>query len=163
MSMDDIDAPPKADPMAAARAAKAQKAADKANADSMVAEAMAAPARTKQPTVSKLRGRAAAPTYEGELVEVRVTAFGHNHISTGGEFGFERYARGAILQIPEINARSLFEKKYVEPTDYAFSDKWQMDKAREDVLGMRAKAREEHVLEHGVNANEHWSTAATNG
>lgn len=157
MSMDDTLEPPKADPMAAARAAKARKAAEKAEAELRDAEASAATAGAGQPTISTLKGRPDAQ-YEGDLVEMRITPWGHGQISTGGEFGFERYARGAICMVAEQNARSLFNKRWAEPTDPSFADRWVKMNERDAALAAARGRREREVLEKGVNANETWST-----
>ena len=155
---DDTFEPPKADPFAAARAAKARKAAEKAETELAEAEKSASRAGGAQPTISTLRGRAEAP-YEGDMVEMRVTPWGDGQVSTGGEFGFERYAATAIFMAAEQNARALFNKRWAEPIDQRFIAKWIEANKRDLVNASRRGERERYVLEHGVNAGEYWSTA----
>lgn len=157
MSMDDTNEPPKADPMAAARAAKARKLAEKAEAELKAAEDAATSKSAGQPTISTLQGRAEAP-YEGDPVEMRVTPWGHGQISTGGEFGFERFARGAVFTVPEHNGRTLFNKRWAEPVDPSYQDRWTAANEMELRAAARRGARERQVLENGVGANETWRT-----
>lgn len=156
---DDTNKPAPADPGAAARAAKARKAAERAEAELRDAEAAKASAGGAQPTVSSRKG---APEVidEGQMVQMKVTFKGHGQISTGGDFGFERYARGAITTCAERNARDLYNKGWAEPIDESFADRWEKMAEREAVEGARRKARFEHHMEHGVNAGEHWSSAS---
>ena len=161
---DETEAPPKpaADPMAKARAVKAERAAAKAREQAEQADRDAASAAKGQPVVSSMKGRAIA-AYEGADVEVRVTAWGHGQLSTGGEHGFERYAAGAIIVIPEQRARSLFNKRWVEPTDPAFTDRWVAMNRQEIAAAMRAKASNDFHLEHGVKPGEEWRSSFTGG
>lgn len=161
---DEAEAPPKpaADPLAKARAVKAEKAAAKAREQAEEAERAAASAAKGQPVVSSLKGRAVA-AYEGAPVEVRVTAWGHGQLSTGGEQGFERYAKDAIITIPEQRARQLFNKRWIEPTDPAFVDRWVQMNRQEIAGAMRAKAANNFHLEHGVKQGEEWRSSFTGG
>ena len=160
MTEDDTNEPPKADPMAAARASKARKAAEKAEAELAAAEASAAPAEQVEDNpapISTLKGKA-EQVYEGEDVWMRVTPWGHGQISTGGQFGFERHSRGAKFKCPEQGARSLYNKRWAEPIDPALADKFVKQNEADARAAARRGARELHVLEHGVNANEVWRT-----
>lgn len=156
---DDTHIPPAADPMAAARAAKAKKAHEKAEAELRQAEEQAASAAGPQPVVSS-RANVSVEVDEGPWVDTRVTFKGHNKISTGGDFGFEHYARGAIVKSRERYARQNFDKGWIEPIEAALADKWERLAQQELVAGMRRKERHDHAMEHGVNANETWSTGA---
>lgn len=150
------------DALAKARAAKADKAKAKADAELEAARKGAASKAGGQPVVSTLKGRAANP-HMGDLVEVRVTHWGHAEISTGGEDGFERFAAGAVCLIPEQSARSLFNKRWIEPIDMTFAAKW-LEQNRRELLGaMRAKANTEHRLSHGVGVGEEWRSALDGG
>lgn len=133
------------DPMAKARAVKAAKAAAKAQADLEQAERANKTAADGQPVVSSLKTRP-AQVYEGEPVQMRVTFRGHGQISTGGEFGFERYARNAIITAAEKNARSLYEKNFAEPLDESYVDRWAEMARREQIAGAAAKAAFEDAL-----------------
>lgn len=162
MTDDDTHIPPKADPMAAARAVKARKAAEKAEQELAQAEAQAAPAEQEEdnpPPISTLQGRP-EQAYEGPDVWMRVTPWGHGQISTGGQFGFERHSRGAKFKCPEQGARSLYNKRWAEPIDPALADKFVKQNEAEARLAERRGARERDVLANGVNANETWSTGA---
>ena len=153
---DELEIMQAADPMAKAREAKAKKAAEKAAAEAAQAQAQAASAGGEQPVVSSRRGRAEAP-YEGEPVEMRVTPWGHGEISTGGDFGFERYAKGAITWCPEQSARQLYMKRWAEPVDPRYIDRWAEMERRELLANARRKARFDQVMEHGVGAGETYS------
>lgn len=59
----------------------------------------------------------------------------------------------------EQNARTLFNKRWAEPTDQRFVAKWIEANKRDAMNAMRRAERERYVLEHGVNAGETWSTA----
>jgi hypothetical protein len=155
-------APLRADPLAKARAVKAEKAAAKAAEELAKAEASIASAAQGQPVVSSFRGRAANPFF-GDLVEVRVTPWGHAEISTGGEDGFERFAAGAICKIPEQSARSLFNKRWITPIDNSYEAKWLKQNKQELLAAMRAKANTTHRLEHGVGVGEEWRSALDGG
>ena len=152
---------PLADPVASRIAEKARSTAEAAEARARQAEMDAAPAAVNQPTVSSLKTRH-AQVYEGEQVKMRVTSWGHGQISTGGEHGFERYARDAIIECAEVNARDLYRKRFAEPLERGLEERWVEMEKREQAASYRAKMRQEHVLENGVAAGEHWSTA-TNG
>lgn len=159
---DDTNKPAPADPMAAARAAKARKQAEKAEAELRAAELSAAPADVEEdnpPPISTLQGKP-EQMHEGPDVWMRVTPWGHGQISTGGQFGFERHSRGAKFKCPEAGARSLYNKRWAEPIDPALADKFVKQNEAEASAAERRGARERHVLEHGVNANEAWSTGA---
>lgn len=158
MTDDDTHEPPKADPMAAARAAKARKAAEKAEQELRAAEVSAASKADGQPTISTLKGRAEAP-FEGDMVRMKVTPWGHGQISTGGEFGFERFARGAEFEAAEMNARALYNKRWAEPIEQRFVDRWTQANEADAAAAARRGARERQVLQHGVGPNETWSTA----
>ncbi len=167
MSEDDkpvADTPPPArvDPMAKARAAKAAKEKERADAALAQAEKAAASAAHGQPVVSTMRGRAVNP-FMGELVEVKITHWGHAEVSTGGEDGFERFAAGAITKIPEQSARSLFNKRWIEPIDKALADKWLNQNRQELLAAMRAKGRTEARLQAGVGVGEEWRSALEGG
>jgi hypothetical protein len=157
-----VEAPLRSDPMAKAREAKALKAAAKAIADREASEASIASQAQGQPVVSSFRGRAVNP-YMGDLVEVRVTHWGHAEISTGGEDGFERFAAGAVCHIPEQSARSLFNKRWIEPIDPAFATKWLQQNRRDLLAAMRAKANTEFRLANGVAQGEEWRSALDGG
>lgn len=156
------DEKPATDRFAAARAAKAAKAFAEAQRQSEQAEREAAPAEVAagQPTVSSLKTRQVFID-EGKPVEMRVTPWGHAQISTGGEYGFERYARGAQFRAPEQNARSLYSKRWAEPIDPTYADRWVEMDHRDAATSARAKQMFEHRMEHGVAAGERWS--ADNG
>lgn len=155
-------APIQADPLAKARAVKAAKAKERADAELAAAEAGTKSKAQGQPVVSTFRGRAANP-YMGDLVEVRVTHWGHAEISTGGEDGFERFAAGAVCSIPEQSARSLFNKRWIEPADPAFATKWLQQNRRELIAAMRAKANTDFRLANGVAQGEEWRSAMDGG
>ena len=156
---DDTNKPLPADPAAAARAAKARKAAEKAELELRDAEQSRASAAGAQPTVSSRKGQPEAID-EGGPVEMKVTFKGHGQISTGGDFGFERYARGAITVCAERNARQLFDKGWAEPVDASYADRWERMTVKETAEGARRKARFEHHMEHGVGAGEYWNSAS---
>lgn len=151
-----------ADPAAKARAAKAAKAAAKAAADVAKAEEQKKSASAGQPVVSTLKTRAVVAN-EGEPVEMRVTYKGHGQISTGGEFGFERYGRNAIITVGEFSARSLYEKGWAEPADERYVDRWETAKRRETIAEAAAYRRFQDVLEHGVGAGQDYNSHATFG
>lgn len=153
---------PAADPMAKARAAKARKALEEAEKAAAAAEVAAAPIASAQPVVSSLKTKAANP-YMGDPVACVVTAWGHGQISTGGEHGFERYARGAEVMIPEHSARSLFNKRWIEPKDASFADKWFKANQREIAMSMAAKRNTEFRMENGVAPGENWASSQTMG
>ena len=153
---DVIDEKPAADPMAKARAAKAKKALEQAEAEAKLAEQQAAPVANKQPTVSTLRIKTVEED-AGPLVWMRITVEGHGQISTGGEHGFERYAMDAEVQMRELYARQNFKKHWAEPIDRDLVKKWKLDEQREFAAAVRRKASYEHVMEHGVAAGENWS------
>lgn len=159
-----VDTPPPArvDPMAKARAAKASKEKEKADAALAEAEKAAASAAHGQPVVSTMRGRAANP-FMGDLVEVKITSWGHAEVSTGGEDGFERFAAGAVTKIPEQSARSLFNKRWIEPTDASFAEKWLTQNRQELLAAMRAKGRTESRLQNGVERGQEWRSALEGG
>ena len=150
------------DPMAKARAVKAEKAKQKAEQELAAARTSAASKSGGQPVVSSFKGRSANP-FMGDLVEVKVTPWGHAEISTGGEDGFERYAAGAITEIPEQSARSLFNKRWIEPTDPAYAAKWLKQNKQELLAAMRAKNSTERHLEHGSAKGEEWRSALDGG
>lgn len=160
MIEDDTNEPPKADPMAAARAAKARKQAEKAEAELKAAEAaaQATPADDEAgPMINTLQGRA-EQLDEGPDVDMIVTFKGHGQISTGGVFGFERRPRKSRFKCPEKGARDLFNKGWAEPVDERYADRWNQMNAREQAASARRATRERHVLEHGINADETWRT-----
>lgn len=150
-----------ADPVAKARAAKAAKAAAKAAADVAQAEESRRSAADGQPVVSTLKTKPVI-AYEGEPVQMRVTFKGHGQISTGGEFGFERYARNARIVAAEMNARSLYEKGFAEPLDESYVDRWAEMTRREQIAGARAKAAFEDALA-GRSSGDYSSHAAFGG
>jgi len=140
------------DPVAKARAAKAAKAAAKAAAEAEAAEREANAARLSDDGNPRVSGRARpvqAFSDDGEPIEVRVTYKGHGQISSGEDFGFERFGRNAKLMMPERSARANYEKGWIEPTDERFVDKWEREAARERIAGARAKREFEDVLAHG--------------
>jgi hypothetical protein len=159
---DEAQAQPAADPMAKARAAKARKAAEQAEREAEQAEVAAAPVADAQPVVSSLKTKAEAQ-YQGELVEVVVTHWGHGQISTGGEHGFERYARGARIALPEFSARSLFNKRWVEPVEPSLADRWVAMNNREVRQAIAAKRNTEFRMDHGVAPGEEWRSAMSAG
>ena len=154
--------PAHTDPMAKARAAKAAKAKEKADADLAAAAQSAASAAQGQPVVSTFKGRAVNP-YMGDAVQVRVTHWGHAEISTGGQDGFERYAAGAVCMMPEQSARSLFNKRWIEPIDPAMAGRWLKQNRQELLAAMAAKRRQEFHLEQGVQPGQTWDTAHNGG
>lgn len=157
-------APPElpVDPMAKARASKAAKALAKAEAELAAAVEGKGSQANGQPVVSTFRGRAANP-FMGQLVEVKVTPWGHAEVSTGGEDGFERFAAGAVTSIPEQSARSLFNKRWVTPTDPSYEAKWLDLNRRELLAAMQAKARTESKMRNGVAQGEEWRSALDGG
>jgi hypothetical protein len=158
---DEIDEGPAADPMAKARAARAAKALAKAEAELAAAEKGSASASNGQPVVQ--RKSRAAPSYQGETVRVRITSWGHGQVSTGGDHGFERWAAGAEVDMPEQGARSLYNKRWIEPVDRALADKWVKQNQQEVRAAMIAKATNDRRMEHGVGVGEEWRSSQTGG
>lgn len=150
------------DRMAQARASKAAKALAKAQAELEAAEDGRESKANGQPVVSTFRGRAANP-HRGDMVKVRITHWGHAEVSTGGEDGFERYAAGAECEIPEQSARSLFNKRWIEPIDPAYANRWLAQNRNELLAAMRAKANTELRMTHGVAQGEEWRSALDGG
>jgi hypothetical protein len=111
---------------------------------------------TKQPTISTLKTRPPV-AMEGELVLMRVTAKGHGEISTGEEYGFERYAMFAEFICPASSARTLYNRGWAEPVGSveevrSLTLRWlQMDKdsAKADA---KSKAARDHLLANGADA-----------
>lgn len=161
MSDEIVEPKPAADPMAKAREAKAAKALVKAQAELEAAEKGAESAANGQPVVQ--RKSKAAPSYQGELVRVRITSWGHGQVSTGGDHGFERWAAGAEVDMPEMGARSLYNKRWIEPLDSKLADKWIKLNKQEIVAAMRSKRANDFHMEHGVNPNEEWRSIMTGG
>jgi hypothetical protein len=159
--MSDEEEKPAADPMAKARAARAAKALAKAEAELQAAEAGKASKANGQPVVP--RKGVAAPSYQGEEVMVRITHWGHNQISTGGDHGFERWAKGAEIPMPEFGARQNFNKRWVEPLDPALADKWVKQNNQEIRAAMAAKRRTDFHMENGVAQGEDWRSVQTAG
>lgn len=154
------------DPVAKARAAKAAKAAAKAAADAAEAEKSANASRVANDGNPRVSSRASAQFVqpdEGPLVEVRVTYKGHGQISTGEDFGFERYGRNARFSLPEMAARSLYEKGWAEPQDERYVDKWEQMARRERAINAKAKREFEDVLQNGVSSGHDYNSHASFG
>ena len=150
------------DPMAKARAAKAAKKAQE-EADLLAKAREGAASRSEgQPVVSSFKGRPVNP-FQGDMVEVKVTPWGHAEISTGGEDGFERYASGAVCMMPEQSARSLFNKRWIAPIDPSFEARWLQQNRRELQAAMRAKNRTEERMMSGVGVGQEWRSGLDAG
>lgn len=158
---DEIEDKPPADPMAKARATKAAKALAKAEAELAAAEKGSESAANGQPVVQ--RKSRAAPSYQGETVRVRITSWGHGQVSTGGDHGFERWAAGAEVDMPEQGARSLYNKRWIEPLDPKLAAKWIAQNKQEIRSAMIAKATNDRRMEYGVAVGEEWRSAQTAG
>jgi hypothetical protein len=152
------------DPMAKARAVKAEKAAQRARLELEQSERDAASAALAQgdlgvqPTKSALHSKSVLQPPQGELVRMKVTLWGDGFISTGGEFGYERFAAGAIFDCPEAAARQHFDKRYAEPLEPSFAKKWYLQAKREEAVSAKAYQQLQDVLEHGVSAGRDYSS-----
>lgn len=150
------DDKPAADPMAKARAVKAAKALAKAMADQEAAEQSAAPVLTNQPVISTLKTKSTVED-AGPMVLMEITVEGHGQISTGGEFGFERYAMDAQVMMPELYARQNYKKHWAQPMDRELVKKWKRQEVAEYNAQAMRKRSFDHVMENGVSAGEYWS------
>jgi len=109
---------------------------------------------TGQPTISTLRLRQVDPL-ETEHVLMRVTAKGHGQISTGEEFGFERYAMFAEFVCPASTARMHYNRGWAEPVGSveevrAMTLKWLARDNEAAKADARSKAQRDRILEHGA-------------
>jgi hypothetical protein len=148
------DEKPKADPLAHARAIKAQKAADKAAAEAQAAELASRPSADNQPKRSKRRGARLLEDAKGPTIMVRVLSGGRDHISTGGDFGFERYDMWAEIPVEVGKAFDLWKKGYIEPMER--EDVVRFDKMKTVELRREAQAKRkfDDVMERGVALGE---------
>jgi hypothetical protein len=114
-----------------------------------------------KPRVSTLVTAQAAP-YEGDTVQVRITARGHGQVSTGEQMGFERYGAGEVIDCPEESAFGLWKKNYVDPVDLTLADKWFQREQREKALGDRIDQAQRDMLEtHDSRGLDRYAGEAT--
>ena len=145
---------PAADPFAKARAAKARKAAERAEADALASQREAASAGGVQPKRSKRKGATLVEDAKGPTILVRVTSQGRDHISTGGDFGFERFDMWAEIDMVIPTAFSLWKKNWIEPTEREHVVLFDKMRHREMVEEARRTAKFNDVLEHGARLGE---------
>jgi hypothetical protein len=112
------------------------------------------PTSEGQPVVSTLRIRQVDPQ-ETEQVLMRVTAKGHGQISTGGEYGFERYAMFAEFICPASSARALYNRGWAEPVGSVeevrkLTLQWLQTDKKEEAANIRSLKARDDILANGA-------------
>ncbi len=151
-----MDEEVKADPVIRQRAANTRKAAEKAEADLAASVAEAAPAAGDQPKRSKRQVMQRVFNPKGAPVMMRITSKGRDHISTGGDSGFERWDKRAVVPMAEESAYSNWKKGYAEPEEDDVVEKFDQLLVAEQRREARAKAKFDDVMEHGARIGEEY-------
>ena len=86
---------------------------------------------------------------------MRVTAKGHGQISTGGEYGFERYAMFAEFICPASSARTLYNRGWAEPVGSVeevrkLTLQWLQTDKKEEAANMRSLKARDDLLANGA-------------
>jgi len=112
--------------------------------------------KAKQPRISG-RPAAAKPVFAGDRVRMRVTAQGHGQISTGEDWGFERYAMFAEFFAQDLYARQLYNRGWAEPASddveeaRAIVMRWMQENRQDRINDAKSKRARDDLLENGVS------------